>query len=80
MACLISCHAFNGFEFLLQFKESVAQFANENIAPHASKIDHTNYFPQVCFTILLFNPLNEQYIAHSVIEHADCVFDRILGG
>ncbi|KAI5391117.1 hypothetical protein KIW84_076106 [Lathyrus oleraceus] len=30
----------------IQFKESVAQFANENIAPHASKIDHTNYFPQ----------------------------------
>lgn len=31
----------------LQFKESVAQFAQENIAPHAEKIDKTNYFPQV---------------------------------
>ncbi|RXI04558.1 hypothetical protein DVH24_038832 [Malus domestica] len=30
----------------IQFKESVAQFAQENIAPHASKIDHTNYLPQ----------------------------------
>lgn len=30
----------------MQFKESVAQFAQENIAPHASKIDHTNYLPQ----------------------------------
>ncbi|PHU03844.1 Isovaleryl-CoA dehydrogenase, mitochondrial [Capsicum chinense] len=30
----------------LQFKESVAQFAQENIAPHAEKIDRTNYFPQ----------------------------------
>lgn len=29
-----------------QFKESVAQFAQENIAPHAEKIDRTNYFPQ----------------------------------
>ncbi|KAG4988690.1 hypothetical protein JHK84_031250 [Glycine max] len=29
-----------------QFKESVAQFATENIAPHASKIDQTNYFPK----------------------------------
>jgi hypothetical protein len=55
LECLISCHAFNGFKFLLQFKESVAQFAAENIAPHASKIDHTNYFPKVCFiSILVF--------------------------
>ncbi|CAN1249513.1 Isovaleryl-CoA dehydrogenase, mitochondrial [Linum perenne] len=30
----------------LQFKESVNQFAQENIAPHASNIDHTNYFPK----------------------------------
>ncbi|KAH7560995.1 hypothetical protein JRO89_XS10G0156000 [Xanthoceras sorbifolium] len=30
----------------LQFKESVAQFAQENIAPHASKIDQTNSFPK----------------------------------
>ncbi|XP_040994794.1 isovaleryl-CoA dehydrogenase, mitochondrial isoform X1 [Juglans microcarpa x Juglans regia] len=30
----------------IQFKESVAQFAQENIAPHASKIDQTNYFPK----------------------------------
>ncbi|XP_021830906.1 isovaleryl-CoA dehydrogenase, mitochondrial isoform X1 [Prunus avium] len=30
----------------IQFKESVSQFAQEHIAPHASKIDHTNYFPQ----------------------------------
>ncbi|KAL0390132.1 UNVERIFIED_CONTAM: Isovaleryl-CoA dehydrogenase, mitochondrial [Sesamum calycinum] len=29
-----------------QFKESVAQFAQENIAPHASKIDRSNYFPE----------------------------------
>lgn len=29
-----------------QFKESVARFAQENIAPHASKIDRTNYFPE----------------------------------
>ncbi|GAA0164178.1 dehydrogenase [Lithospermum erythrorhizon] len=31
---------------LKQFKESVSQFAQENIAPHASKIDSTNYFPK----------------------------------
>ncbi|KAK7826372.1 2-methylacyl-coa dehydrogenase [Quercus suber] len=30
----------------IQFKESVTQFAQENIAPHASKIDQTNSFPQ----------------------------------
>lgn len=30
----------------IQFKESVAQFAQENIAPHAEKIDKTNYFPE----------------------------------
>ncbi|KAL2938260.1 Isovaleryl-CoA dehydrogenase mitochondrial, partial [Bienertia sinuspersici] len=29
-----------------QFKESVAQFAQENIAPHAEKIDKSNYFPK----------------------------------
>ncbi|KAF7134716.1 hypothetical protein RHSIM_Rhsim08G0043300 [Rhododendron simsii] len=31
----------------IQFKESVAQFAQENIAPHASRIDQTNYLPEV---------------------------------
>ncbi|PON35301.1 Cyclohexanecarboxyl-CoA dehydrogenase [Parasponia andersonii] len=30
----------------VQFKESVSQFAQEKIAPHASKIDQTNSFPQ----------------------------------
>ncbi|KAK9168910.1 hypothetical protein Syun_001050 [Stephania yunnanensis] len=30
----------------IQFKESVAQFAQENIAPYAAKIDRTNYFPE----------------------------------
>ncbi|KAL3530596.1 hypothetical protein ACH5RR_009918 [Cinchona calisaya] len=30
----------------LQFKEGVARFAQENIAPHAAKIDRTNYFPE----------------------------------
>ncbi|XP_052114780.1 isovaleryl-CoA dehydrogenase, mitochondrial-like isoform X2 [Arachis duranensis] len=30
----------------IQFKESVSQFSTEHIAPHASKIDHTNYFPK----------------------------------
>ncbi|KAL6506316.1 hypothetical protein OROGR_024497 [Orobanche gracilis] len=29
-----------------QFKESVAQFAQENIASHASKIDRSNFFPE----------------------------------
>uniref|UniRef100_A0A2P2JWM2 Acyl-CoA dehydrogenase n=1 Tax=Rhizophora mucronata TaxID=61149 RepID=A0A2P2JWM2_RHIMU len=29
-----------------QFKDSVYQFAQENIAPHAAKIDQTNYFPK----------------------------------
>ncbi|EPS61625.1 hypothetical protein M569_13170, partial [Genlisea aurea] len=29
-----------------QFKESVFQFAQENIAPHAAGIDKSNYFPQ----------------------------------
>ncbi|KAL4284627.1 hypothetical protein GQ457_16G009040 [Hibiscus cannabinus] len=31
----------------LQFKESVRQFAHENIAPHASRIDQSNTFPKV---------------------------------
>lgn len=35
------------FLLCLQFKESVAQFAQENIAPHASKIDKANSFPKV---------------------------------
>ncbi|QHO57663.1 Isovaleryl-CoA dehydrogenase [Arachis hypogaea] len=30
----------------IQFKESVSQFSTEHITPHASKIDHTNYFPK----------------------------------
>ncbi|KAL5697433.1 isovaleryl-CoA dehydrogenase [Ranunculus cassubicifolius] len=30
----------------IQFKDSVTQFAQEHIAPHASKIDKTNYFPK----------------------------------
>ncbi|XP_042067902.1 isovaleryl-CoA dehydrogenase, mitochondrial [Salvia splendens] len=29
-----------------QFKESVAQFAEENIAPHAAEIDRSNYLPK----------------------------------
>ncbi|XP_072961077.1 isovaleryl-CoA dehydrogenase, mitochondrial [Typha angustifolia] len=29
-----------------QFKESVHQFAQESIAPHAARIDATNYFPK----------------------------------
>ncbi|KAK2643310.1 hypothetical protein Ddye_025073 [Dipteronia dyeriana] len=33
-------------ETQIQFKESVGQFAQENIAPHASKIDQTNSFPK----------------------------------
>lgn len=32
--------------FLLQFKEGVARFAQEHIAPHAEKIDKTNFFPK----------------------------------
>jgi alkylation response protein AidB-like acyl-CoA dehydrogenase len=31
----------------LQFKESVHRFAQEHIAPHAARIDASNYFPQV---------------------------------
>lgn len=30
-----------------QFKESVRQFAQENIAPHAAAIDARNSFPEV---------------------------------
>ncbi|KAM7257568.1 hypothetical protein ACFE04_013309 [Oxalis oulophora] len=30
----------------LQFKESVRQFSEQHIAPHASTIDHTNSFPK----------------------------------
>ncbi|PWA49078.1 isovaleryl-CoA dehydrogenase [Artemisia annua] len=30
----------------IQFKESVTQFAQEHIAPHATKIDKTNSFPE----------------------------------
>ncbi|XVE59796.1 hypothetical protein DITRI_Ditri05aG0075600 [Diplodiscus trichospermus] len=33
-------------ETQLQFKESVRQFSQENIAPHASKIDQSNSFPE----------------------------------
>jgi hypothetical protein len=29
-----------------QFKESVRQFAQENIAPHAAKVDASNSFPK----------------------------------
>jgi isovaleryl-CoA dehydrogenase len=31
----------------LQFKESVHRFAQEHIAPHAARIDSSNYFPKV---------------------------------
>ena len=47
------------FYCIIQFKESVAQFATENIAPHASKIDHTNYFPQVCMGIYFILSMNK---------------------
>ncbi|KAF3773194.1 hypothetical protein EJ110_NYTH55873 [Nymphaea thermarum] len=30
-----------------QFKESVSQFAQDKIAPHAAKVDATNNFPKV---------------------------------
>lgn len=43
------------FYCMVQFKESVAQFATENIAPHASKIDHTNYFPKVSMRIFCYH-------------------------
>ncbi|KAL1827636.1 hypothetical protein ACET3Z_006048 [Daucus carota] len=33
-------------ETQIQFKESVAQFAQENIAPYAAKIDRTDSFPE----------------------------------
>ncbi|KAJ0729239.1 putative isovaleryl-CoA dehydrogenase [Helianthus annuus] len=54
--CLPLNEALNGSDLLLVqhlmvqtvcfFKESVAQFAQEHIAPHASKIDATNNFPK----------------------------------
>lgn len=45
-----------GFLLLyIQFKKSFAQFAQENIAPHAEKIDKTNYFPKVSIdTIIVY--------------------------
>jgi len=53
---------------MIQFKESVSQFATENIAPHASKIDHTNYFPKVCMRIYFYD-VNEHYnILHVLIS------------
>lgn len=40
-----------GFDLLfVKFKDSVAQFAQETIAPHAAEVDRTNNFPKVvCF-------------------------------
>ena len=42
------------FLLYIQFKESVVQFAQENIAPHAEKIDKTNYFPKVGIDTIMF--------------------------
>ena len=64
------------FEFfccMIQFKESVAQFARENIAPHAAKIDQNNSFPQVCMTVMLINKIE-------YLWNFDFWFDLILGG
>jgi len=44
LLCLLNDLLFLSFP---QFKESVSQFAQENIAPHASTIDQSNYFPKV---------------------------------
>lgn len=63
------------FYWMMQFKESVSQFATENIAPHASKIDHTNYFPKVCMRIYLYH-VSERYNILNVL----IAFDVILGG
>ncbi|XP_016547870.1 isovaleryl-CoA dehydrogenase, mitochondrial isoform X2 [Capsicum annuum] len=46
MDCVHSTLPRHHFVGIHWFKESVAQFAQENIAPHAEKIDRTNYFPQ----------------------------------
>ena len=39
----------NDLALCIQFKESVGQFARENIAPRAANIDQSNSFPQVLF-------------------------------
>lgn len=51
----ISAVFWQTFLRLLQFKESVAQFAQENIAPHAANIDNTNYFPKVVQNVFFFD-------------------------
>jgi len=55
------------FYRMMQFKESVYQFATENIAPHASKIDHTNYFPKVCMRIYFYHVSEHHNILHVLI-------------
>jgi alkylation response protein AidB-like acyl-CoA dehydrogenase len=39
-----------------QFKESVRQFAQENIAPHAAKVDASNSFPKAGSCTFSFSP------------------------
>ncbi|KAI3849892.1 hypothetical protein MKW98_026806 [Papaver atlanticum] len=42
--CFSTCLLFDDTQ--IQFKESVAQFAKEHIAPHSANIDKSNYFPK----------------------------------
>ncbi|XP_034221984.1 isovaleryl-CoA dehydrogenase, mitochondrial isoform X3 [Prunus dulcis] len=67
----------------IQFKESVSQFAQEHIAPHASKIDHTNYFPQEVNLWKLMGDFNLHGItapAGSDVVSMKCKADRVDGG
>ncbi|XP_074357347.1 isovaleryl-CoA dehydrogenase, mitochondrial-like isoform X2 [Apium graveolens] len=70
-------------ETQIQFKESVAQFAQENIAPHASKIDRTDSFPEEVDLWKLmgdFNLLGITAPAGSDVVGMKCKADRVEGG
>ncbi|KAJ8543910.1 hypothetical protein K7X08_025528 [Anisodus acutangulus] len=53
----------------LGFKESVAQFAQENIAPHAEKIDRTNHFPKDVDLWKLMGDFNLHGITVPALSH-----------
>ncbi|XP_047269963.1 2-methylacyl-CoA dehydrogenase, mitochondrial isoform X2 [Capsicum annuum] len=66
-----------------QFKESVAKFAQENIAPFAEKIDRTNSFPQEVNLWKLMGDFNLHGItapAGSDVVSMKCRADRVDGG
>ncbi|XP_057998936.1 isovaleryl-CoA dehydrogenase, mitochondrial-like isoform X2 [Hevea brasiliensis] len=67
---LLSLHPFSST--ILSFSLSVSQFAQENVAPHSSKIDHSNHFPKEVNLWKLVRDFNLLGITEPAMEEISC--------